>query len=790
MGPSYAAVRDLGVGLEHSPMLTELRLPSRLGCVNAVGLGFVGIIVVLGWVGFFLVALKRPEGWIGPVVLSSLVAVALFFGLYHAMRWMRYGVKVSVTPERLVVKRHWTNGGDSLETYLNQVRLEETGREIVVAAQRKKMKIGSGLTPEARRAVVEFLTEVIAAHLHVEDKNSREASGAGDHAAAGAGFVTWAGLSMGEPVAVDPRDSEAFDPLALALCLRFRGCDAGQAHLAPGIPQAVLVSALQGYLDLQDDEVLLAIVGVARAGSAGMGCALTTKRLYWPGAAAKSPGPRPPRCQSLDYSSLPETIGETGSANPAVDLGEGRRIWVGATKANREALVAFLRAIRTLARGEAPGPEISERDRALAQTAWPRVVDAGAAARALQAEIRTFHGRALVVSRARVTPAIILACVGIYVAMVATGVPILNPKGALLYAWGANFGPAVVFDHQAWRLFTSMFLHFGLIHLLMNMYCLAMAGPLVERFFGHFGFAALYVLSGLGGSIASLWVHPTAMSAGASGAIFGIFGALLGYLAIRHREVPTAVLKPLRAGAVAFVGYNTAFALFIPQIDMAAHIGGLASGFVCGLLLTAVGPTQTRDVRGLALALRRSGIVAVVAVALAGLGLKGIDFARDRILADAKIGGLIKSQLNAAPAWEAFSRAADPVIREFDRIGAEINQVNDQIEKGDVPAARIIQTLDRLKTECKALGVRIPTIRTESAEIQEIVNHLASAQARQLEMLTALDRIVATGDESQVTGPGGYIASTNAYEKEWQEIGSLRDAYFKAHGLQSKPAAE
>ena len=219
---------------------------------------------------------------------------------------------------------------------------------------------------------------------------------------------------------------------------------------------------------------------------------------------------------------------------------------------------------------------------------WPRVVAADERARALRAQVQTFERRTFVATRARVTPAILLACVAVFAAMVARGASVMKPGGEMMLEWGADFGPAVIFDHEGWRLFTSMFLHFGLIHLLANMFCLATAGPLVERFFGHVGFAALYLLSGLGGSIASLCIHPMAISAGASGAIFGVFGALLGFLAIRHREVPTAMLKPMRGGALAFVGYNTIFGLGVPGIDMAAHLGGLVTGFVCGLMLTAV----------------------------------------------------------------------------------------------------------------------------------------------------------------------------------------------------------
>src|SRR5262249_52818307 len=151
------------------------------------------------------------------------------------------------------------------------------------------------------------------------------------------------------------------------------------------------------------------------------------------------------------------------------------------------------------------------------------------------------------------------ACALAYVVMVARGVSPFEPTGGALIGWGANFGPSVAFDGQGWRLLTSMFLHIGLFHLVINLWCLLTTGPVVERFFGHLGFAALYVLSGIGGGLASLLVHPTIVTAGASGAIFGVFGGLLGYLIVRHGEVPAAILRPMRSGVLGFLGYNLLF---------------------------------------------------------------------------------------------------------------------------------------------------------------------------------------------------------------------------------------
>ena len=96
--------------------------------------------------------------------------------------------------------------------------------------------------------------------------------------------------------------------------------------------------------------------------------------------------------------------------------------------------------------------------------------------------MRSFERRAHVVSRPLVTPVIVAACVGVYIAMVARR-SVMDSSGPMMIAWGRISDPLLVFDHQTWRLFTSMFLHFGLFHLGI-MYCLATAGPIVERFSG------------------------------------------------------------------------------------------------------------------------------------------------------------------------------------------------------------------------------------------------------------------------------------------------------------------
>lgn len=171
----------------------------------------------------------------------------------------------------------------------------------------------------------------------------------------------------------------------------------------------------------------------------------------------------------------------------------------------------------------------------------------------------------------------------VFLMMVLRGVPVFDPKADSVLKWGADYGPLTLHG-QWWRMVVSTFLHFGVIHLLFNMFVLFNIGLFLESLAGRVPFVALYLVCGVGGSAASLAWHPSTVSAGASGAIFGLYGALLGFL-VRHRgSIPAESLASLRKGALTFIGYNLLFGLR-PGVDMAAHLGGLATGFMLGLFL-------------------------------------------------------------------------------------------------------------------------------------------------------------------------------------------------------------
>ena len=217
--------------------------------------------------------------------------------------------------------------------------------------------------------------------------------------------------------------------------------------------------------------------------------------------------------------------------------------------------------------------------------------------------------------RALVTPTLVVINVLVFVAMCVSGVSIFEPKIADLIRWGADFGPLTK-DGQWWRIITSTFVHIGLIHVAMNMFVLWTAGRVIERLFGSVPFAVLYLVAGLGGSLASLAWQPFIVSAGASGAVFGLFGGLVGFLVLQRKKVPAAQVAALAKYAGTFIAYNLVYGFARTGLDIAAHLGGLGTGFLVGMALTV--PASVPGAR-----LRRAVIVAVASV-----GFLALAFAR------------------------------------------------------------------------------------------------------------------------------------------------------------------
>ena len=188
----------------------------------------------------------------------------------------------------------------------------------------------------------------------------------------------------------------------------------------------------------------------------------------------------------------------------------------------------------------------------------------------------------------------------------------LDPSVGVLIDWGANYGPKTV-NGQWWRLLTATVLHANVLHLLCNLYALWYVGRLAEPLFGRVSFLLLYLLSGIGGCVGSLWWHPFAAGVGASGAIFGIYGALAAWLVIQHRSMGASTAASLFSGVGMIVVYNLVIGFFQKNVDVAAHVAGLVTGLLAGIPLAM--PLPAKSIGWVA---ARAGLVGVAGFVVIG----------------------------------------------------------------------------------------------------------------------------------------------------------------------------
>jgi rhomboid protease GluP len=230
-----------------------------------------------------------------------------------------------------------------------------------------------------------------------------------------------------------------------------------------------------------------------------------------------------------------------------------------------------------------------------------------------------------------VTYALLATCVLVYVGTALGTNHLFGFDGGSLISVGSNFGPYTS-DGDWWRLLTSIFLHGGVIHLAFNMWALASFGPVVERLYGSVSYALIYLVAGIAGSLASVSWSPEINSVGASGAIFGLLGALIATQMRSDGSVPNSALRPLRNSSLIFTGCALGAGFMSTGVDNAAHLGGVATGFILGLALS-------RPITGMRLRtgdfLRRLGLAAATSVLLLGLGVSVAKHSSTRLTGEA-----------------------------------------------------------------------------------------------------------------------------------------------------------
>ena len=197
----------------------------------------------------------------------------------------------------------------------------------------------------------------------------------------------------------------------------------------------------------------------------------------------------------------------------------------------------------------------------------------------------------------------------VFVAMIAASGSI-EFSNSIAVHFGANVGPYTL-TGEWWRLFTYMFLHGSILHIAFNMWCLWDLGALSESLYGRWTFAGIYLLTGLAGGLGSIIWNPAAFTVGASGAIFGLAGALIASFYLGEFSLPRVAMGGTLRSLLVFAVFNLFLGGFFGGIDNACHVGGLLSGLGLGAMIAKFAPHEEH-------ASRRVLLFVVAALVLAG----------------------------------------------------------------------------------------------------------------------------------------------------------------------------
>jgi rhomboid protease GluP len=189
------------------------------------------------------------------------------------------------------------------------------------------------------------------------------------------------------------------------------------------------------------------------------------------------------------------------------------------------------------------------------------------------------------------TPVLLDLNLLVFALMVFSGVPASEPTGRELAQWGSNVS-GLTLHGEPWRLLSSLFIHAGLSHLLLNMFSLWLLGLLVEDRVGPLRLVLVYLAAGVGGGLASLWWHVDGInSVGASGAIFGLYGFLLALLVSKKLVLDKSDRRAM-LGLVLYLVLSNLLSGLTGNIDNAAHLGGLLTGLLVAGPLALLGMKQ------------------------------------------------------------------------------------------------------------------------------------------------------------------------------------------------------
>jgi membrane associated rhomboid family serine protease len=210
-----------------------------------------------------------------------------------------------------------------------------------------------------------------------------------------------------------------------------------------------------------------------------------------------------------------------------------------------------------------------------------------------------------------VTQALIAINVVVFIAEVASGTSLGGAKAGTVLVKGGLFGPAITDQHQYYRLLTAGFLHYSVLHIAFNMFFLYIMGQMLEPAIGHLNFAAVYLASLLAGSFGALLFQPDALTVGASGACFGVLGALIAVARARRISIWSTGLGPTLL-------INLVFSISVAGISIGGHLGGVVGGFIAGQAVVELGERRGLQSAALASCAAVAAVSVIAAIAVAG----------------------------------------------------------------------------------------------------------------------------------------------------------------------------
>lgn len=270
-------------------------------------------------------------------------------------------------------------------------------------------------------------------------------------------------------------------------------------------------------------------------------------------------------------------------------------------------------------------------------------------------------------------PVLIAINVIVYVAMVVRGVNWWMPTADETIRWGVDFWPLTT-TGDWWRLLTSAFVHFGIFHIALNMWALYAVGKFTERLYGNLSFLLIYLFSAVLSGLSSIWWNHEAAAAGASGAIFAIYGALMAYLLFQRAAFPHGAVQRLLRSTTGFVILNIVFGFSVKGISNAAHLGGLAAGFVLGAVMAR--PLNPARRKALTIPKLLAGVAFATALTVAGVAL-------------------IPRAMPAQRAEVDFPLALDELAPDQARAEAQGDDLFAKLEAGRIKETEFADRLDR-----------------------------------------------------------------------------------------------